>query len=331
MKVLVTGGAGYVGSHCVRALLAAGHEAVVVDNLCSGHRAAVAAGTRLAVFDLGDSSRLDALFQSERFDAVMHFAAFIEVGESVKQPLRFYQNNVANSIGLLHAMEQHGVRRLVFSSTCAIYGTPERMPLTESMTPNPASPYARNKLAVEWILADSAEAWGLGFAALRYFNAAGASADASIGEDHDPESHLIPNVLKVALGQREAVQIFGSDYPTPDGTCVRDYVHVDDLADAHLRALDALSPGDRRFYNTGTGRGASVQEVIEAARLVTGQAIPTVQSPRRAGDVPVLYADSSLVQRELGWRPRYTELKDIVASAWNWHASHPHGYGDRGG
>ncbi|MBX3394025.1 MAG: UDP-glucose 4-epimerase GalE [Phycisphaerae bacterium] len=331
MKVLVTGGAGYVGSHCIRSLMAAGHEVAVLDNLCSGHRAAVAPGARLFAFDLDDCVRLDALFDGERFDAVMHFAAFIEVGESVRQPLRFYHNNVAKTIDLLRVMQKHSVKRLVFSSTCAIYGTPERMPLTESMTPNPASPYARNKLAVEWMLADSAEAWGLGFAALRYFNAAGASDDGSIGEDHNPESHLIPNVLKVALGQREAVHIFGSDYPTPDGTCVRDYVHVDDLADAHALALDALSPGDRRFYNTGTGRGASVREVINAARVVTGHAIPIVESPRRAGDVPVLYADSSLVQRELGWRPRYTELKDIVASAWKWHASHPHGYGDRGG
>lgn len=329
MKVLVTGGAGYVGSHCVRALIAAGHDVVVYDNLCAGHRAAIAPGARLTVGDLSDRTALDAVLSTDRYDAAMHFAAFIEVGESVKEPLKFYENNVANSVRLLDALRRHDVRRFVFSSTCAIFGTPEKMPLVEDTPMSPASPYARNKLVVEWALADSADAWGLGFAALRYFNAAGAASDGTIGEDHDPETHLIPNVLKVALGQRDAVRIFGTDYPTPDGTCIRDYVHVDDLADAHVRALEVLQPGQKRYYNTGTGRGASVREVVDVSRRVTGHAIPVIEEGRRAGDVPVLYADSGLIQRELGWRPKYTDLHDIVASAWKWHSAHPNGFGDR--
>ncbi len=329
MKVLVTGGAGYVGSHAVRALVAAGHDVVVYDNLSAGHRQAVSPKARLIEGDLSDAAKLDALLKAERVDAAMHFAAFIEVGESVKEPLKFYENNVANSVRLLDALRQNDVRRFVFSSTCAIFGTPEKMPLVEDTPMSPASPYAKNKLVVEWALADSAAAWGLGFVALRYFNAAGAAADGTIGEDHDPETHLIPNVLKVALGQRDVIRVFGTDYPTPDGTCVRDYVHVEDLADAHVKALEVLKPGEMRYYNTGTGRGASVREVVEVSRKVTGHPIPLLEEGRRAGDVPTLYADSSLIQKELGWRPRYTELHDIVASAWRWHSSHPDGYGDR--
>lgn len=331
MKVLVTGGAGYVGSHAVRALVASGHDVVVYDNLSAGHRAAVSPKARLVEGDLADSASLDRLLLAGGFEAAMHFAAFIEVGESVKEPLKFYENNVANSVRLLDALKRHEIHRFVFSSTCAIFGTPDKMPLVENTPMSPASPYAKNKLVVEWALADSAVAWGLGFVALRYFNAAGAAADGTIGEDHDPETHLIPNVLKVALGQRDAVKMFGTDYPTPDGTCVRDYVHVEDLADAHVRALEVLKPGEQRFYNTGTGRGASVREVVEVSRAVTGHPIPVIEEGRRAGDVPTLYADSSLIQKELGWRPRFTELKDIVASAWRWHSSHPDGYGDRPG
>lgn len=329
MNVLVTGGAGYVGSHAVRALLGAGCAVHVLDNLSAGHRAAVAPTATLITGDLKDEPLLDRLFSENRFDAVMHFAAFIEVGESVVDPLKFYDNNVANTIFLLRAMQRHDVKRFVFSSTCATYGTPERMPITEDTPQNPESPYARAKLVVEWALSDSARAWGLGFVALRYFNAAGAAADAAIGEDHDPETHLIPNVLKVALGQRECVHIFGTDYDTPDGTCVRDYVHVEDLAAAHVRAIEVVRPGEHRFYNAGTGRGATVREVVDVARKVTGHAIPVIEGDRRAGDVTILCADSSLIRSELGWKPKYADLTDIVASAWAWHESHPDGFGDR--
>jgi UDP-glucose 4-epimerase len=329
MKVLVTGGAGYVGSHCVRALVAAGHDIVVLDDLSSGHASAVSQKARLIVGALSDRDLLDDVFRIERFDAVMHFAAFIEVGQSVIDPLAFYENNVGNSVKLLKAMQRHGVMRLVFSSTCAIYGTPPRMPLSEDMNPAPASPYARAKLAVEWALADSAAAWGLGFTALRYFNAAGAAEDGTIGEDHDPETHLIPNVLKVALGQREHVKIFGTDYPTRDGTCVRDYVHVEDLASCHLLALTGVAAGTARYYNAGTGHGATVREVVDVSRKVTGHPIPIVEVARRAGDVPELYADSTRIRAELGWSPKYVKLHDIVASAWNWHRLHPNGFDDR--
>jgi UDP-glucose-4-epimerase GalE len=256
----------------------------------------------------------------------MHFAASIEVGESVINPLKFYSNNVANTVNLLMAMQRHEIKRLVFSSTCAIYGVPDRMPLTEDMPAAPASPYARAKLAVEWALADCAAAWGLGFVALRYFNAAGAAADASIGEDHHPETHLIPNVLKVALGQLPHVKIFGTDYDTPDGTCVRDYIHVSDLAQAHALAMQAIETGKGKFYNAGTGRGYSVREVIETCRVVAGHPIPTVEVPRRPGDVPRLWADVSKIQRELGWIAKHTNLREIVASAWKWHGLHPHGF-----
>lgn len=329
MNVLVTGGAGYVGSHAVRALLAAGHSVVVLDNLCSGHAKAVHPDATLVAGDMGDGELLDSLFGRHNFDAVMHFAAFIEVGESVTDPLKFYDNNVGASIKLLRAMQRHGVKCFVFSSTCATYGIPSRMPITEDMPQHPASPYARVKLAVEWALQDSAAAWGLGFIALRYFNAAGAAADATIGEDHNPESHLIPNVLKVALGQRDSVNIFGTDYPTPDGTCVRDYVHVDDLAQAHVLSINAIRPGEGRFYNTGTGHGATVRQVVEVARAITGHAIPVIESPRRPGDVPELYADASKLRRELNWKPRYEDLREIVASAWAWHRTHPRGFDDK--
>ncbi|MFO0974003.1 MAG: UDP-glucose 4-epimerase GalE [Phycisphaerae bacterium] len=331
MRVLVTGGAGYVGSHVVRALLAAEHVVDVLDNLSTGHVRAVARGARLFVGELSDRTLLAELFARGAYDAVLHFAASIEVGESVSDPLKYYDNNVANTIGLLRAMQAAQVRRCVFSSTCATYGVPPTIPIAESAPQQPASPYARAKLAIEWALADSAAAWGLGYVALRYFNAAGAAADGTIGEDHDPETHLIPNVLKVALGQRPAVTLFGTDYPTPDGTAIRDYVHVEDLAAAHAGALEALQPGQARRYNCGTGRGASVREVIAAARRITGHALPCDERARRAGDVPVLCADATLIRRELGWTPRYPDLDPIIASAWAWHRSHPHGFGDRPG
>ncbi|MBN2561263.1 MAG: UDP-glucose 4-epimerase GalE [Phycisphaerae bacterium] len=329
MNVLVTGGAGYVGSHAVRALTEAEHAVVVLDNLSSGHAAAVSPPARLVVGEVGDETLLDEVFDQTPFDAVMHFAAYIEVGESVVDPLKFYDNNVGNSVRLLRAVQRHGVKRFVFSSTCATYGLPERMPITEDTPQQPASPYARAKLAVEWAMADSAVAWGLGMVALRYFNAAGAASDATIGEDHDPESHLIPNLLKVALGQREHLDLFGTDYDTPDGTCVRDYVHVDDLADAHVRAIEVVQPGEQRYYNVGTGRGVTVRELVEVAREITGHSIPVVEVGRRSGDVPVLYADPSRIRRELGWAPRFENVRDIVASAWAWHQSHPNGFADR--
>jgi UDP-glucose-4-epimerase GalE len=329
LKLLITGGAGYVGSHCVRALLAAGHDVVVLDNLSTGHRAAVPRSARLVVGDLEDAALVDEVLDGGRFDGVLHFAADIEVGESVINPLKFYNNNSGNSFRLLAAMQRHGVRRLVFSSTCAIYGIPEKMPITEDSPQKPESPYARAKLAVEWAIRDSVRAWNLGCVALRYFNAAGASADATIGEDHDPETHLIPNVLMAPLGQAPCVRLYGTDYDTPDGTCIRDYIHVEDLAAAHQAAQGAARPGACLAYNAGTGRGASVREVIEVAEAVTGNKIAVDEQPRREGDVPVLCADSSKIQRELKWTPRFTNLHDIIASAWAWHRSHPNGYGDR--
>jgi len=327
MRILVTGGAGYVGSHCVRALLSGGHEVVVYDNLAYGHRRAVPADIRFVEGDLGDAAKLDKLLGDGRFDAVMHFAAFAYVGESVEQPLKYYRNNLANTLILLEAMCEHGVVKLVFSSTCATYGVPQRVPITEETPQQPINPYGRSKLAVEWMLADSAAAWGLGSCSLRYFNACGAAADGSIGEDHRPETHLIPIVLQVALGQRPAVTIFGTDYPTPDGTCIRDYIHVDDLATAHCLAIERLEPGRAEAFNVGTGRGHSVREVVEAARQVTGRTIPVEQGPRRPGDPPVLVADAIRIEQVLKWQPKYQEIREIVASAWRWHESHPAGFG----
>jgi UDP-glucose 4-epimerase len=325
MRILVTGGAGYVGSHCLRRLLAAGHEAVVYDNLWQGHREAVPAGL-LVEGDLNDEARLTALLRDRKIDAVMHFAALALVGESVQKPDLYYRNNVAGSFHLLEAMRQAGVWRIVFSSTTATYGTPEKMPIDETTPQQPINPYGFSKLVVEHMLDDYAAAYGFGFAALRYFNAAGASADGSIGEDHTPESHLIPIVLQVALGQRESISIFGDDYSTPDGTCVRDYVHVEDLAAAHLAALERLEPGKSIKVNLGTGRGYSVQEVIDACRKFTGHAIPAVMAPRRPGDPPELVADSRLAGKLLNWKPKYATIESIVETAWRWHKAHPRGY-----
>jgi UDP-glucose 4-epimerase len=263
---------------------------------------------------------------SKHIDAVMHFAAFALVGESVSDPALYYRNNVLGSLSLLEAMRASGVRRIVFSSTTATYGEPEKMPIREDFPQKPINPYGFSKLAVEHALTDYAVAYGLGYAALRYFNAAGATPDGDIGEDHDPESHLIPIVLQVALGQRKSISIFGEDYPTPDGTCIRDYVHVDDLAAAHLAALDRLQDGVGLKLNLGTGRGTSVREVIDACRKVTGHAIPVEIGQRRPGDPPELVADSSLARETLGWTPKYMEIGPIVETAWRWHKSHPRGY-----
>ena len=256
----------------------------------------------------------------------MHFAALAEVGESVKHPLLYYRNNLSHTVSLLEQMQEHGIRKIVFSSTCATYGVPPSVPITEAMPQMPINPYGRTKLAIEWMLRDCASAWGLGATALRYFNAAGAAADAAIGEDHDPESHLIPLVLRVALGQREGVKIFGVDYPTPDGTCLRDYIHVEDLASVHRIALETQPEAALRCYNVGTGRGVSVKEVIDAAREITGREIPASPAPRREGDPPELYADPTLLRTELSWRPRYTEIRAIIETAWNWHRTHPAGF-----
>ena len=325
MKVLVVGGAGYVGSHTVRLLLAQGHEVWVYDNLSLGHRESVPAG-RLIEGNLTDRALLMQVMRDKEIEAVMHFAAYALVGESVQHPAMYYQNNVIATFELLEAMRAVGVWRFVFSSTTATYGQPEKMPISEDTPQNPINPYGFTKLVVERALADYAHAYGFGVAALRYFNASGASSDASIGEDHDPESHLIPIVLQVALGQRPHISIFGTDYPTEDGTCIRDYIHVEDLATAHLAALQKLQPNSVLQMNLGTGVGHSVQQVIEACRKITGHAIPAVIAPRREGDPACLIADSSKAQRELNWKPKYVSIESIVETAWKWHQSHPRGY-----
>jgi len=327
MNVLVVGGAGYVGSHTVRLLARAGHEVWVYDNLALGHRGAVPPGS-LIEGELADTDRLTTVLKERRFDAVMHFAALALVGESVAHPASYYRNNVVGSLSLLDAMVAAGVRRIVFSSTTATYGAPRDMPITEDQLQQPINPYGFTKLVVEHALADYARAYGIGYAALRYFNAAGASPDGDIGEDHDPESHLIPIVLQVALGQREKVTVFGDDYSTPDGTCIRDYVHVDDLGRAHVAALDHLKDGEGIALNLGTGRGTSVLEVIEACRRVTGHPIPAEVGERRPGDPPELVADSSRAQKMLAWRPEFVEIDAIVETAWRWHKSHPRGFDD---
>ena len=326
MRVFVTGGAGYVGSHCVKRLVAAGHEVTVCDNLCAGHRQAVDPGAAFVHADLANKEALGTLLTPGRFDAVMHFAALLNVGESVQEPLKYYRNNVTNTLNLLECMRAAGVRRMVFSSSCAVYGVPDALPLVEDLPKRPINPYGNTKLVVEWMLEHSATAWGLGAVPLRYFNAAGAAADGSLGEDHSPEVHLIPLVLQVALGQREKIRIFGADYPTADGSCVRDYVHVDDLAEAHLLAIEGVEEGRVEPFNVGTGAGTSVLEVIAAARTVTNHEIPAEVSERRPGDPPALYADSDKLQRQLGWTPKYRSIEPIVASAWAWHRAHPDGY-----
>jgi UDP-glucose 4-epimerase len=335
MKVLVTGGAGYIGSVVADELLQAGHEVVILDNLSHGHRQAVPEEAELVVGDLADRPLLDRLLQSSgnrSVDAVMHMAALIEAGESMKAPEQFFRNNTANALTLFEAMLAAGVKRLVFSSTAALFGNPERTPIEENDPLCPTNAYGESKLLVERMLRWFHHIHGLGYASLRYFNAAGA-AFPDQGEAHQPESHLIPRILQVALGRAKHATIFGTDYPTPDGTCVRDYIHVRDLALAHVLALSALenraleNGASPLIYNLGSGQGFSVREVVEVARKVTGHAIPVVESPRRPGDPAVLIASSEKIKRELGWQPRFPDLETIVDSAWQWHRAHPDGYG----
>lgn len=325
MNVLVAGGAGYIGSHMVRLLGSAGHNVIVLDNLSTGFVKAVTAG-ELVVGDIGDQELVKGLLREHSIDVVMHFAACALVGESCVAPAKYYQNNVTNSLALLEAMRAADVKKIVFSSSCATYGIPKTVPISESTPQKPVNPYGFTKLVIEQALRDYAAAYGFGYAALRYFNAAGASPLGGIGEDHTPESHLIPIVLQVALKQREQVTIFGSDWPTADGSCVRDYIHVDDLSDAHLRAMERIEHGAGLELNLGTGAGLSVREIIETCREVTGVDIKSVDGDRRAGDPPELVADASKAQEVLGWSPSFVSAKDIIESAWDWHCKNPQGY-----
>ena len=329
MNVLVVGGAGYIGSHCVYQLLAAGHRPVVVDNLVFGHRSAVKSEVPFYDCDIGNSKAIGQILREESIELVMHFAAFAYVGESVNDPRKYYENNFVATLRLLEAMLDNGVKKFVFSSTCATYGEPNSLPMLETLAQEPINPYGQTKLDVENCLKAFARAYGLSFAAFRYFNAAGASEDGSIGEDHDPETHLIPLVIDAATGRREHIKIFGTDYDTPDGTCLRDYIHVDDLSRAHIAVFDKLKePGSSYFYNLGTGKPSSVREIINVVEAVTGLEVPVIEGARRVGDPPALYADSSKAQKELGWEVQYTDIKGIIETAWRWHQAHPKGYGD---
>ena len=323
MRLLVTGGAGYVGSVVAHQLVEAGHEAVVLDNLTKGHERAIPEGTGFVRVDLLDrEATREAL--SEGFDGVLHFAALSLVGESVEQPERYYRNNVCGTLNLLEAMGEAGVPRLVFSSTAAVYGEPEEVPIPETAPALPTNPYGASKLAVDRMIGAVAAARGLAATSLRYFNVAGASG--RFGEDHHPETHLIPLVLQTASGRRDSVKLFGTDYPTRDGTAVRDYIHVEDLGRAHLLALEAARPGEHRIYNLGNGAGFSVREVIEAARRVTGCPIEAVEAPRRSGDPAVLVASSDKIRDELGWKPESPEPEAMISDAWEWMQTHPNGY-----
>jgi UDP-glucose 4-epimerase len=320
LNVLVTGGAGYIGGTVAMLLQEAGHHVVIYDNLIHSQRSALPAGPFFVEGDVRDQTKLEATLQGQKIEAVLHFAALIEAGESMQKPIVYFNNNTASTLGLFQAMQSAGVRKLVFSSTAAVYGEPEITPIQEDADLCPTNPYGESKLLVEQILPWLHRIHGLRYASLRYFNVAGAMAGR--GEAHEPESHLIPLILDVALGRKKNIRIYGTDYPTPDGTCIRDYIHVRDLADAHLMALAALDqPGrpGRMIYNLGNGRGFSVREVVESARRVTGHAIPVEEVPRRPGDPAVLVASSEKIQRELGWKPRYTNLDEIIASAWEWH------------
>ena len=326
MAILVTGGAGYIGSHCVAALIERGADVVVVDDLSKGHREALKGG-RLYVGSVADRAFLDDVFSREPIEAVIHFAAFSLVGESMQVPEQYFRNNVTAGLTLIETMLAHKVPYLVFSSTAATFGEPEYVPIDEAHPQNPTNPYGESKLIVEKMLKWCDLAHGLKFCALRYFNVAGAWHDGSIGEDHRPESHLIPLILQVAQGKREQLSLFGTDYPTKDGTCIRDYIHVTDLAQAHILALDyLLKGGENNVFNLGNGVGFTVKEVVDVAREITGHSIPAKMAPRRAGDPAQLIASSEKAIQVLGWKPQYNDLNTIVASAWAWHKSHPHGF-----
>jgi UDP-glucose 4-epimerase len=326
VAILVTGGLGYVGSHAVKLLVDSGREVISYDSLLFGHPEA-SSGSSIVIGDLLDVNKLREAFEKYPIDAVMHFAALADVGDSVRNPHRYYSVNVTGSLNLLQVMLEHNVKNLIFSSSASVFGEPEAVPIPEDHPKNPTNPYGRSKLIFEEILAESEIAYGVRSVSLRYFNASGADPSGLIGEDHNPEHHLIPLVLQVALGRRENIQIFGGDWDTPDGSCIRDYVHVTDLAQAHLLALQHLENGGAStVYNMGNGNGYSVREVIQVASEVTGRDISNVVGPRRAGDPARLVASSEKIKRELGWKPRYSELKTILQMAWDWHSSHPNGY-----
>ena len=335
-NILVTGGAGYIGSHCVKRLVADGYNVTVLDNLHMGHAVAVEkASDGKATFvhgDLRDTALVTKTLKDNKIEAVIHFAALAQVGESVQFPLRYFDNNTAGSVSLLRAMDEAKVSRIVFSSTCATYGEPppELIPIAENTPQKPINPYGWSKLMTERALIDYASANNrFAFAALRYFNVAGSDPDRVIGEDHTPESHIIPVVLNCALGKVPKMSVFGTDYDTPDGTCIRDYIHVNDLVDAHVHVMNALEDGDQRFYNLGTGTGTTVLQIIEAVREVTGHAIAAEMGPRRPGDPPMLYADPSKIKSELGWEAKCKDIKQMVADAWGWFKNNPDGYGDK--
>ena len=329
MNVLVCGGAGYIGSHTVYELIERGHSVVVVDSLIKGHKAAVHNDAKFYLGDIRDEEFMDKVFKENNIDAVIDFAAFSLVGESVNEPFKYYENNVYGTLKLLEAMERAGVKKIVFSSTAATYGEPENDIIVESDKTNPTNPYGETKLTVEKMLKWADNAYGIKFVALRYFNAAGAHISGKIGEDHSPETHLIPIILQTALGQREKMFIFGDDYDTPDGTCVRDYIHVTDLADAHIKALEKLfKTNESGIYNLGNGKGFSVKEVIEMAKKVTGKEFKVEIEARRNGDPSTLIASSEKAIKELGWKPKFNTLDKIIETAWNWHKDHKNGYED---
>ncbi|MFI3291118.1 MAG: UDP-glucose 4-epimerase GalE [Opitutales bacterium] len=329
MNVLVLGGAGYIGSHCLRQLVKAGHRPVVLDNLVYGHKKAILSGVPFYQGNLEDKALVKDILTKEKIDIVMHFAAFINVGESVTEPIKYYHNNLIATIALIETMIECNVLKFVFSSTCATFGNPLKLPLTEEHSQLPINPYGQTKLDVENFLKICANAYGLSSVVFRYFNASGASLDGDIGEDHSPESHLIPLAIQAALGQRSSLKVFGNDYDTPDGTCLRDYIHVDDLAIAHIASFDKLAEKSKFYhYNLGTGTPNSVLEIINAVEEVSGLKVPYEFAPRREGDPASLYADSKKAKEELNWKIKHDNIKDIVATAWKWHSNHPNGFED---